>query len=213
MRADPPAPPLSEGAKNRAKWASSPARACACARLASMAACMRTCTYQPQMAMGWCHWATRIASRPIGPSQVRGSQGPSHMGLLPGSCLACARLASMAACMRTCTDPPLLGGAIMQFAMRTGLPATRMCDIQKPSHMGLLPGSCLACARLASKAACMHICTFSAYAGSSLTSVSRIAGFQGEAAISSLTHHSIRRRAVQLPTWFSPCNARKTVND
>ena len=76
MRADPPAPPLSEGAKNRAKWASSPACACACARLASMAACMRTCTYQAQMAMGWCHWATRIASRPIGPSQVRGSQGP-----------------------------------------------------------------------------------------------------------------------------------------
>ena len=32
----------------------------------------------------------------------------------------------------------------------------------------------------------MHICTFSAYAWSSLTSVSRIAGFQGEAAISSL---------------------------
>ena len=53
-------------------------------------------------------------------------------------------------------------------------------------HGPLAPGSCLACARLASKAACMHICTFSAYAWSSLTSVSRIAGFQGEAAISSL---------------------------
>ena len=46
------------------------------------------------------HWAVRIASRPIGPSQVRGSQGPSHMGRLPGSCLACARLACKAACMR-----------------------------------------------------------------------------------------------------------------
>ena len=127
MRAELPAPPLSEGAKNRAKWASSPARACACACLACKAACMRTCTYQPQMAMGWCHWATRIASRLIGPSQVRGSQGPSHMGLLPGSCLACARLASMAACMRTCTDPPLMGGAIT-FAMRTGLSAARKCE-------------------------------------------------------------------------------------
>ena len=110
MRAHPPAPPLSEGAKNRAKWASSPARACACASLACKAACMRTCTYQPQMAMGWCHWATRIASRPIGPSQVRGSQGPSHMGPLPGLRLACARLASKAACMHICT-----------FSVRAGL--------------------------------------------------------------------------------------------
>ena len=127
MRADPPAPPLSEGARNRAKWASSLARACACARLASMAACMRTCTYQPQMAMGWCHWATRIASRPIGPSQVRGSQGPSHMGLLPGSYLTCMCLACQAACMH-----------IRTFSAPAGLLPTSVSRVARQRQGGVL---------------------------------------------------------------------------
>ena len=152
LRADPSAPRKCEGAKGRATWASCPARAL-------------------------------------------------HARVLPLWRRACAHAPT-----HLCWAVP----SCNQFAMRTGLPATRMCDIQKPSHMGPLPGSCLACARLASKAACMHICTFSVRAGLLRLPCRGSPGNQARRRLQLPRHHSRRRRAlrqrlqlpraVQLPT-------------
>ena len=93
-----------------------------------------------------------------------------------------------------CTDPHVMGGAI------------------GPSHMGRLPGSCLACARLAGKAACMRIrrsmraqpwlsCQATGrnrHAGSPSTSVSRVTQQPRRGGdFSSLAHHSRRRRSIE----------------
>ena len=157
-------------------------------------ACARAHT-SPKWPWGGVIGRLALRADPSAPRKCEGAKGRATWASCPARALH-ARVLPL--WRRACAHAPThLCWAVPSCNSRCELACRPLaCAIFKSrATWAPLPGSCLACARLASKAACMHICTFSANAWSSLTSVSRIASFQGEAAISSLTHHSRRRRA------------------
>jgi hypothetical protein len=174
MRADPPAPPLSEGAKKQAKMGLWP----------GLCSCMRACAFQGGV---HAHSRTRALAH-IAQSRTRAlahSRAHSCTRALAHSRTRASRLAhSRIATHDTRARGPhrrrrcRMGGATGRFASRADPSAPRRCEgAIGPSHMGRLPGSCLACARLACKAAYMRTLAL-AHLRPSCTCTSRIAHYE-----------------------------------